>query len=66
MREVSYPNDRQPTDPTPEQIRQRAAEVRRRWSKRVVERRQAWVAPPWMPPLVMTIELVRELKGRED
>jgi hypothetical protein len=60
------PIDREPGDPTPEQIRQRAAEVRRGWSARVVQRRQTWVTPIWSPPLVLTVELLREMNSREE
>lgn len=55
---------REPFDPTPEKIEERAAEIRRRWSANVIKRRRVSVEPQWMPPLVMTIELIRELNAR--
>lgn len=60
------PNDREPSDPTPEQIQERSAEVRRGWSKRVAARRIVQVLTPWAPPLVYTTELVREMNSRRE
>jgi hypothetical protein len=58
--------ERELSDPTPDEIRERSAEVRRGWSKRVAARRQAWAEPTWSPPLVMTVELIREMNARQD
>ncbi len=55
------PRERGPMDPTPEEIRERSAEIRKGWSKRVAERRHVWPEPSWRPPLVMTIELIRQM-----
>ncbi len=55
---------REPSDPTPEQIRKRAAEVRSGWSSRVLKRRRVEDEPTWNPPLVMMIEIVREMNIR--
>ena len=41
------------SDPSPHEIRERAASIRRQWSKRVLERRRVWVAPTWFPPLIL-------------
>jgi len=60
------PHDREPSDPTPEQIEARSAEVRRGWSKRVAARRITQMLSPWTPPLVYTTELVREMNGRNE
>lgn len=66
---MSQPNrlhDREPSDPTPEQIEQRSAEVRG-------DGAGTWrhgVSPsslrPWTPPLVYTTELVREFNNGQD
>ena len=58
--------DRDPTDPTPDQIRARAAEVRRAWSARVMKSRRVHARQPWAPPLVMTIQMLRELNARNE
>ena len=58
--------ERESSDPTPDEIRERSAEVRRGWRKRVAARRQAWAEPTWSPPLVMTVELIREMNARQD
>lgn len=39
-------------DPTPEQIRSRAAAIRQGWTKRERIRRACWTPPPWLPPLL--------------
>lgn len=64
--ESSKAHDREPCDPTPEQIQSRSAEVRRGWSKRVAARRITQVLSPWTPPLVHTIELVREMNSQHE
>ncbi len=66
MSEPTKPRDREPADPTPEQIRQRSAEVRRNWSKRVAARRIAQVISPWAPPLIFTTDVVREMNSRAE
>jgi|TARA_B110000495_G_scaffold200585_1_gene216125 hypothetical protein len=66
MSNKSKPFERETSDPTPDEIRKRSAEVRRGWSKRVAARRQAWAEPTWTPPLVMTVELIREINARQD
>jgi len=66
MSNKSKPIERETSDPTPDEIRKRSAEVRRGWSKRVAARRQAWAEPTWTPPLVMTVELIREINARQD
>jgi hypothetical protein len=58
--------DREPTDPTPDQIRERAAEVRRRWSSRVHQSRKVTADPTWSPPLVMTVEILRVLNAKTE
>ena len=63
--ESTKPHDREQSDPTPEQIQERSAEVRRGWSKRVAARRIAQTLLPWVPPLVYTTELVREINSRQ-
>ena len=59
-------HDREPSDPTPEQIEERSAEVRRGWSKRVAARRLAQVTSSWAPPLIYATELVREINNRRE
>lgn len=61
---LTKPHDREPSDPTPEQIEERSAEVRRGWSKRVAARRVAQAPATWTPPLIYITELVREMNGR--
>ena len=61
MSDPSSPCDRQLIDPTPEQIQQRSEEIRRRWSDRVAERRSVGGGPRWRPPLILTLEVVRQL-----
>jgi hypothetical protein len=63
MSQPRTPHDREPSDPTPQQIQERSAEVRRRWSKRVAARRVVQTLSPWLPPLVYTTELVREMNN---
>jgi hypothetical protein len=48
--------ERKPSDPTPTQIRQRAAAIRRHWSKSIAERRRVWISPSWQPPLIMSVD----------
>jgi hypothetical protein len=58
-------SDRDANDPTPDQIRKRAAEVRRRWSRRVHKSRRVTAESTWAPPLILTIELLRELNPKD-
>jgi len=39
-------------DPSPEEIKIRAAAIRRGWSNREKERRKTWIKPTWLPPLL--------------
>ena len=66
MSQLNHLHDREPSDPTPEQIEMRSAEVRRGWSRRVAARRVTQMFAPWSPPLVYTTELVREINSRQD
>ena len=66
MYQPTKPHDREPADPTPEQIQQRSAEVRRGWSKRVAARRIAQVISPWAPPLIFTTDVIREMNSRTE
>ena len=59
-------HDREPCDPTPEQIRERSAEVRRGWSKRVAARRLAQAIAPWAPPVIFASDLARELNNNNE
>ncbi len=58
--------DRQPSDPTLDQIRRRADVIRSCWSDSVAERRRVAPAPNWRPPLILTVELVREINARNE
>lgn len=64
MRRKDFEVDRKPSDPTQDQIRRRADAIRRRWSPNVAARRRVITDPTWRPPLVLTVELVRELNAR--
>ncbi len=66
MNTNNFENDRQLSDPTQQQIRERAAAVRKRWSREVKERRRVTPVASWRPPLVMTVELVREINARNE
>ena len=58
--------DREFCDPTPQEIRERAAEIRKKWSPRVAQRRRVSADSKWLPPLVLAIDLVRELNARSE
>ena len=58
--------DREPTDPTEDQIRQRAAEVRRGWSKKVRQRRSMNDESGWKPPLVQIVDIVEEANSHSN
>jgi hypothetical protein len=45
------------TDPTPEQIRERTAEIRQTWSPRERARRTRLKRVTWMPPVVSELDL---------
>jgi hypothetical protein len=59
-------NGREATDPTRQEIEERSAEVRSGWSKAVSQRRQAWFDPAWRPPLILTIDLVRQMNEKQE
>ena len=48
--------ERKLSDPTPTQIQQRAAAIRKHWSKSIAERRRVWISPSWQPPLILSVE----------
>ena len=64
MTHANVEGDRRPSDPTQDEIRRRADAIRRRWSPNVTARRRVVPPPTWRPPLVMTVELVRELNAQ--
>jgi hypothetical protein len=45
------------TDPTPEQIRERSAEIRRNWTPRERARRSGVKRIKWLPPVISELEL---------
>jgi hypothetical protein len=49
-----------------DEIEERSAEVRSGWSKAVSQRRQAWFDPAWRPPLILTIDLVRQMNEKQE
>ena len=57
------PSELDSSDPTPEEIQKRSAEIRTGWSERVSKRRKAHVDISLRLPLGMTIELVRQLNS---
>ena len=66
MFEQRTPQDREATDPTLQEIQERSAAIRRGWSKRVTQRRRAWLDPTWRPPLILTIDLVRQMNEKQE
>jgi hypothetical protein len=66
MYETNFECDRLPQDPTQDQIRRRADAIRRQWSCNVKARRRVVPEASWRPPLVLTVELVREINGRNE
>ncbi len=44
-------------DPTPEQIRERSAEIRRNWTPRERARRSGIKRIKWLPPVISELEL---------
>jgi hypothetical protein len=65
MSDSTQRGEREPIDPTPEQIRQRSEEIRSSWSERVAQRRLVSSGPRWRPPLILTIEVVRQLNQQQ-
>ncbi len=65
MSDEMFAPDRDPSDPTPKQIEERSKQIRKRWSHRVLQRRRVNPLHNWLPPLIMTVELVREMNARE-
>jgi hypothetical protein len=45
------------TDPTPEQIRERSAAIRRQWTPRERARRTGIKRIKWMPPMISELDL---------
>lgn len=66
MNDKPYADDFDPTDPTPEQIDQRSAAIRRGWSKRVAERRKVCAHSNWLPPLLMTGNVVHAINEHQE
>lgn len=50
--------ERRSSDPTPAQIQQRAALIRKRWTKRIARRRRVGIPPVWRPPTILSIEWI--------
>lgn len=48
--------ERRSSDPTPAQIQERAAMIRRQWSKRIMRRRRVSIPPAWRPPTIPSRE----------
>jgi hypothetical protein len=48
--------ERRPSDPTPAQIQERAALIRKQWSKQITQRRRVWIQPVWRPPTILTMQ----------
>ena len=55
--------ERKLSDPSPSQIQQRAAAIRKHWTKSVALRRRVWIPPSWQPPLVLNVEWMLALTG---
>ena len=66
MSEKKTTIDRDQSDPSPEEIRKRSAEIRKGWSRRVIERRQAWTETSWRPPLILTLEVIQQLNETKE
>ena len=66
MNETNLERDRQTSDPTQDQIRRRADTIRRHWSTNVAARRRVTPVATWRPPLVFTVDLVREINSRNE
>jgi hypothetical protein len=66
MNETNLEGDRQTSDPTQDQIRRRAGAIRRHWSTNVAARRRVTPKAAWRPPLVLTVDLVREINSRNE
>ena len=61
MSELHETFERRPCDPTPTEIRRRAASIRKRWSKSLRSRRRVGIAPTWQPPLILGVDWMRVL-----
>lgn len=59
-------DDRDPADPSPAEIRRRSETIRRSWSERVTIRRRVYQGPHWRPPLVFTLEVVRQMNEQQE
>lgn len=64
--EAAQPANPEPIDPAPAEIKRRSAEVRGGWTSSVKARRQRWADSTWNPPLIMTIELVRQINESQE
>jgi hypothetical protein len=53
----AHPTDMSATDPTPEDIRQRSAEIRKEWSPRERARRSGFKRAYWTPPIFSDLDL---------
>jgi hypothetical protein len=52
----AHHTDMSATDPTPEQIRERTAEIRRQWTPRERARRTGIKRIKWLPPVVSELD----------
>lgn len=48
--------ERRSSDPTPAQIQERAALIRKQWSQQITRRRRVSIPPVWRPPTILTME----------
>ncbi len=48
--------ERRSSDPTPAQIQERTALIRKQWNKQIRQRRRVWIQPVWRPPTILTME----------
>lgn len=62
----AHNTDMSATDPTPEQIRQRTAEIRQKWTPRERARRARLKRVIWMPPVIRELDLPGYLAGESD
>ena len=51
-------SEQRKNDPSPEEIRRRAAKIRSRWSHRVRESRRRFESPIWAVPIIAVSDLV--------
>ncbi len=66
MVDHSRTDERTPVDPSPEQIRERSAAIRNRWSKRVAERRRTGARTTWLPPMIATWDVIGVLNEHQE